>query len=203
MFVQHVQATVFDLHEPRTLQGLFIDYKNILSEFGQEVNAIKTSFIKSILENKFDDSIGFHDRFQKNESTLVFDATRCGSFLESAIICWGLSPEQLMKNVALQIKEKAKHLQQMQWPPTIEEACEKMDDNLLTEFVSWLRSPNPNEVKDLPKVYAIASLLQSFITVIRYRKKDKFPSATYEYNLWTKKKPRTCCCNEENGHIIS
>ena len=57
MFVQHVQATVFDLNEPRTLQGLLIDYKNILSEFGQEVNAIKTSFIKSILENKFDDSI--------------------------------------------------------------------------------------------------------------------------------------------------
>ena len=75
-----------------------------------------------------------------------------------------------MKNVALQIKEKAKHLQQMQWPSTIEEACEKMDDNLLTEFVSWLRSPNPNEVKDLPKVYAIASLLQSFIT----RKRTNF-----------------------------
>ena len=47
---------------------------------------------------------------------------------------------------------KLEILPQMQWPPTIDETCESIEENYLTLFVDWLKSPNKKE-----------SILQSLI----------------------------------------
>ena len=45
----------------------------------------QTSKLKSILEKEFGDAIGFHNRFQKNQSSIVYDVSKGGSYIEAAI----------------------------------------------------------------------------------------------------------------------
>ena len=67
VFVQHVENVVFDFNEPRPLQGLLLDYRNILFELGQVDKVPKTSFIKSLLIEEFGDTIGSHERYEKTK----------------------------------------------------------------------------------------------------------------------------------------
>ena len=59
-----------------------------------------------MLQNEFKDKIGFHARFHKNQSTIVYDAPAGGSYIEAAIYSWGISDEQLLHNVARRLSEK-------------------------------------------------------------------------------------------------
>ena len=52
-----------------TIHGLLLDYKKIMNNFGHETGAIKSSAVKDIIQNEFGNSIGFHARYLKNEST--------------------------------------------------------------------------------------------------------------------------------------
>ena len=60
-----------------------------------------------------------HNRYQKNESTLVLNRCRGGSFLESALNSWGLPIEDLLHNVACQVNEEAKNPLHISWPLSI------------------------------------------------------------------------------------
>ena len=57
-------------------QGLLNDYHNFLFDLRGEEKVYKTSYIKTLISEEFKDQIIFHNRYQKNESTLVF--SRCG-----------------------------------------------------------------------------------------------------------------------------
>ena len=48
------------MNEPRTLNGLLLDYQNMMSNVGLSIYSIKTSRIKELLINEFKDKIGFH-----------------------------------------------------------------------------------------------------------------------------------------------
>ena len=61
---------------------------------------------------------------------------------ESAINSWGLSIEEVLKNVARRINEEIKSLPQMQWSPTIDEVSAVPSENFLTLFVEWLEGPD-------------------------------------------------------------
>ena len=50
--------------------------------------------LKEILEKEFGDRIGFHKRYHVTESTVVFNRTDGGDFIEAAINSWGIDPEQ-------------------------------------------------------------------------------------------------------------
>ena len=71
-----MQRTVCQLNEPQTLKGLLFDYHNFLFDLSGEEKVYETSYIKTLISEKFKDQIIFHNRYQKNESTLVF--SRCG-----------------------------------------------------------------------------------------------------------------------------
>ena len=76
VFIDQMQRTVCQLNEPRTLKGLLNDYHNFLFDLRGEEKVHKTSYIKTLISEEFKDQIIFHNRYQKNESTLVF--SRCG-----------------------------------------------------------------------------------------------------------------------------
>ena len=84
----------------------------------------------------------------KNKSTLVYDCRNSVSFLESAINSWGLSIEELLKNVARRINEEIKSLPPMQRPPTIDEDSAVRCENFLTLFVEWLEGPDKRKRGD-------------------------------------------------------
>ena len=167
MFLDHAKKIIFDLNEPRTLQGLLLDYKAMFADYGKSVGNMKTSFIKKLLEDEFNQElqVGFHARPHTNESTLIFDASQGGNFLEAAINSWGIPLDKLVKNVAQRIRVYEKErTPAYKWPPTIEEMEDEMETtNTLTKLVGWLKSPNKKEPELSPKIPYIASALESLV----------------------------------------
>ena len=106
MFFQHVRSSVLQMHEPRTLQGLLQDSNDLMRNYGFDVSSIKTSRIKQLLKEQFGNKLGFHDSYRKNQSTIVYDTTAGGSYIEAAINLWGVSDELLINTVARRLKEK-------------------------------------------------------------------------------------------------
>ena len=90
-------------------QGLLNDYHNFLFDLRGEEKVYKTSYIKTLISEEFKDQIIFRNRYQKNESTLVFSRCGGGSFLESVLISWGLPIEDLL-HVARQVKMQKVYL---------------------------------------------------------------------------------------------
>ena len=52
--LNHVRIVIFDLYEPRTLQGLLQDFKRMLKNFGFDSNNIKFSYVKDIIKQEFE-----------------------------------------------------------------------------------------------------------------------------------------------------
>ena len=169
VFIDHVQRTVSQLNETRTLKGFLHDYRNFLFDLRGEKKVYKTSYIKAPISEEFKDQIRFHNRYQKNESALVFSRCRGGSFFESELNSWGWPIEDILHNVAHQVNEDVKGLPQIPWPPSIANLCAYAPENFLTIFVGWLIKPEETNPDLTPKVYATASLLQSLVTNKRTR----------------------------------
>ena len=55
VFVDHVQRTVCQLNETRTLKGLLNDYHNFLFDLREEEKVYKTSYIKTLISEEFKD----------------------------------------------------------------------------------------------------------------------------------------------------
>eukprot|EP00112_Aurelia_sp_Birch-Aquarium-sp1_P018096 Seg4270.2 transcript_id=Seg4270.2/GoldUCD/mRNA.D3Y31 product="hypothetical protein" protein_id=Seg4270.2/GoldUCD/D3Y31 len=164
LFFQHVRKVVLDLNEPRTLQGLLLDYRNIADNFGFSTEGIKTSKIKQMLADQFPGQLGFHDRYHKNQSTLVYDVREVGSFIEAAIYSWGISNEQLLNTAARRLRDELIGTG-MIWPPTIEEIeTEEKPDPLMLKFLTWLKTPATKKFETCsdPQVSSLASLLKSY-----------------------------------------
>ncbi len=168
MFFQHVQKVVFELKEPRSLQGLLLDYTSLMKNFGFDMTTTKSSTIKQLLQKEFEDKIGFHVRFHKNKSTIVYDTSEGGSYIEAAIYSWGVSDEQLLNSVARRLKQKLTNDEIMAWPPTANELDLPEEPNMLLRmFLTWLRNPAQTSFStpcDEPDILSIASLISSFVT---------------------------------------
>ena len=159
VFIDQMQRTVCQLNEPRTLKGLLNDYHNFLFDLRGEEKVYKTSYIKTLISEEFKDQIIFHNRYQKNESTLVFSSCGEGSFLESALNSWGFSLEDLLHNLARQVNEDAN-------------LCQEALENFLTKFVGWLINPGTRNPDLSPEVYAIASLYNLYQSINPINEQD-------------------------------
>lgn len=167
MFFERVRTTVLSMNEPRTLEGLLLDYNQIKRNNGMEaMNG--TGNVKKMLQTEFKDKIGFHDRFHKNQSTIVYNTSAGGSFVEAAIYAWGISDEQLLHNVALRLKDRLSGENDMPWPPRVVDLEDIEEPHvLLRKFLTWLKDPgvqNFTEACDDPDIVALSSLLFSLIT---------------------------------------
>eukprot|EP00794_Sanderia_malayensis_P017851 gene17851-19634_t len=168
MFFSHVRKVVIEMNEPRTLKGLLLDYENMLRNFGFDTNTTKTSTIKNMLQKEFDDKIGFHNRYHKNMSTIVYDTSSGGSFIEAAMYSWGVDDEQLLNTVARRLKNNFAGDARMSWPPRVDELEQKEEPNLLLrKFLTWLKDPAAKDFDEnckSPEIASLASLLYSFIS---------------------------------------
>ena len=158
---------MFDFNEPRTLTGLLLDYRQIFEKFGYNSDSKSTKWIKSILSDEFKEKIGFHNRYHKNKSTIVYDTESGGTYIEAAINSWGISDEQHINNVARRLKEKLEKHEGLVWPPTIEEIeTDETPDPILLKFLVWLQNPSSQNIQEGldPSILTLASLLRSHIS---------------------------------------
>ena len=117
MSFQHVSEVIFELQEPRTLQGLLRDYDNLLNNYGFDSSEIKSATIRDMLHIEFSNTIAFHNRFQKNKSTIVYDATVAGgNYIEVAINSWGINDEQLLQTTPRRLKDSMSKEMHINWP---------------------------------------------------------------------------------------
>ncbi|KAG0711621.1 hypothetical protein GWK47_020229 [Chionoecetes opilio] len=165
MWFKHIRNVVLEQHELRTLQSLLQDYIQMLRTFGMNVGVVKSCTIKTMIQEEFHDRIGFHERYQKNHSALVYDTYSGGSYAEAAINCWGVTDDQLISTVAQRINAHASQAQVMSWPPHVDELVDEEDsEELLYKFVTLLKKPKVGEDQKDPAVLALTSLLTSYIT---------------------------------------
>ena len=74
-----------------------------------------------MIQDEFQEKIGFHDCYHKNKSTIVYNKSAGGSYIESAIYSWGVSDEQLINTIARRLRNKLMAAKCMKWPPTVDE----------------------------------------------------------------------------------
>ena len=103
------EKIIFQDNKPRTLKGLLDDCNHLLSNHNFP-KCEQTSKLKSILEKEFGDAIGFHNRFQKNQSSIVYDVLKGSSYIQAAINAWGIS-DLLSRSVASRLRNNIKILQ--------------------------------------------------------------------------------------------
>eukprot|EP00795_Rhopilema_esculentum_P001945 gene1945-17483_t len=153
--------------EPRTLKGLMNDYNKLLDNFNYP-ECERTLYIKKILEDNFGDELGFHNRFQKNESTIVYDSQSGGTYIEVTINSWGIDKEHSMNSVAHHLRDTFKNQPIQEWPPHSDRLTEeKQPQEELRCFRTWLRSPStkdfPDDCED-PISTAFSDILLAYVT---------------------------------------
>eukprot|EP00794_Sanderia_malayensis_P000931 gene931-241_t len=140
----------------------------MLRNFGFDTNTTKTSTTKIMLQKEFDDKIGFHNRYHKNMSTIVYDTSSGGLFIEAAMYSWGVDNEQLLNTVARRLKNNFAGDARMSWPTRVDELEQKEEPNLiLRKFLTWLKDPAAKDFDEnckSPEIASLASLLYSFIS---------------------------------------
>ena len=121
----------------------------------------KSNTITSMLEREFQDTIGFHIRYHKNDSSLVYDTAGGGSYIEAAINSWGITDKH-------RIKESVSRETPMYWPPHIDSLEKDEESNqLLSKFLTWLKNSRATDIDELnkdPSIKVLSSLLMSFVT---------------------------------------
>jgi hypothetical protein len=168
MFLEHVRHVILELSEPRTLQGLVSDYNDNLKNFGYDINKTRSSYVKQMIEDEFGTSVGFHERFHKNQSIIVYDTSAGGSYVEAALYAWGITDDQLLNVAAKRMRENISFDDHLQWPPHVQDLCKSENPtSLLRKFVTWLKAPNFANFADPcddPEIVSLSSLLWSYIT---------------------------------------
>ena len=159
VFFTRVQIIISEEHEIRTLQGLLADYKIIVGNYGYQVESTKTSYIKEILQREFCERIGLQDRPQVNLSDFVYDRSATGS-IEAAMRSYGLSDEQLIKNVACRLIKLVEKVSTIQWPSSVAELEEEEE---LSEHI-LLKDPSKCKIALNPTTHALTSLITKYIT---------------------------------------
>ena len=102
----------------------------------------KKSKLKSVLEKESGDAINFHNRFQKNQSSIVYDVSKGGSYIEATINAWGISDDNLLRNVASRLRNKTKNFTNLTWPPHPKHLDNPLDmPEELLKFLVWLKYP--------------------------------------------------------------
>ena len=129
-----------------------------------------------IIKDKFCDNIGFHNRYIKNESTIVYDTSDGGSYIEAALYSWSISDDQLLHTCARRLREKLNSADYVDWPPTVEEvASAEEPEALLQKFLVWLNdlAEKPNGNFNDGSIVTIASFISYLITGKRTLSKMK------------------------------
>ena len=164
LFFQYVDAVIFTEHEIRSLQSLLTDYKRIVGDYGYAVGDMKSSYLKDLLIDEYNEKIGFKERSEVNKSEWVYDVGAGGDYIESATLSLGISDEQLLHNLAPRLSKLIKDTSTVPWPAKIdhleegEEVC-----LLLLKLLTWLKQPT-RTVDLSPSTLSLASMITYHVT---------------------------------------
>ena len=67
----------------------------IIENYNDSVYGVNSRFVKTLLIGEYEDSIGFHVWYQKNESEVVYDNYNSSSYVEAAISSMGITDERV------------------------------------------------------------------------------------------------------------
>ena len=141
------------------------DYSNVLMNHNFPTIS-RPATIKTMLQKEFSETIGFHNRLHKNQSVIVYDVSKEGSFIESAVNFWRISIASMIKHVAKHTRENFRSLESMVWPPSTAdlEITSEIPDEIL-KFLIWLRNSLDDSmtVKN-PKIISLRGIIFSYIT---------------------------------------
>ena len=108
IFFKKIDQIIFEEHEIRSLQSLLQEYKQVAAEYGFSVGNLKSSYVKELLIKEYGDSIGFHERPERNKSEFIYDTNGRGNYVEAAFNSFGITDEQLFLNLAPRLGEHIK-----------------------------------------------------------------------------------------------
>ena len=163
MFMDHVRCVIFEEHEIRSLQSLLRDYKSIVGTYGFPISGVKSSYVKEILLREFGDHIGFHQRLQKKQGEVVYDANGAVSYVDAAISSLGVGDQQLIENLAKRLRNDVNQTETLPWPPKVAELEQKEEFSpLVTQLISSLKKPGHPD--DDVKACALSSLITYYVT---------------------------------------
>ena len=132
---------------------------------GYQVESTKTSCNKEILQREFGERIGFQDRPQVNLSDFLYDGSATGSYIEAAMRSYGLSDEQLIKNVACRLIKLVEKVPTIQWPSYVAELEEEEElSQHILYLLTWLKDPSRCKIDLNPTTHALTSLITKYIT---------------------------------------
>ena len=166
MWLEHVKEVLLEASEPRSLKTLLTDYNSLLQNFNIKT-ITKTATIKKMLKEEFGDRIGFHERKQRNLSAIVYSKMECGNLIDAALDSFGISDDQLLRNVAKRLHSKLKGESNMQWPPRVSELEQDGRSEaliLIIKLITWAQNPSNNDFNNDSSALALSDLLLSFIT---------------------------------------
>ncbi|KAK5899993.1 hypothetical protein CesoFtcFv8_009411 [Champsocephalus esox] len=165
LFFRYVYSIIFTEREIRSLQSLLAEYNCIVGDYGYEVGDVKSSYVKGLLIDEYQETIGFKERNQMNMNQWVYGVGGGGDYIEAAISSLGISDEQLLQNLAQWLSKKIKDTTTVPWPPRIdhleegEEVCE-----LLLKLLTWLKQPERKTADISPATLSLASMITYHIT---------------------------------------
>ena len=116
---------------------------------------------------EFADRINFQNRLQVNRSEFVFGKTAGSSYIEAAMLSYGICDEYLLKNVARRLQERFKKEQQekeqvLPWRCHVKdvEKTENTPESILA-LLTWLKDPGKSKIDRNPVSNSLCRCLQS------------------------------------------
>ena len=104
------------------MSGLLSDYKNMRHNFNME-KGTNTATVRMMLEKEFSAAIGFHRRYQANQSIIAYEKSVDCDFIQAAINAWAIDDDLLLQN-------NSESMERFTEPPLP-----------IRKFVSWLSDP--------------------------------------------------------------
>ena len=91
----------------------------------------------------------------------------CGNLIDAALDSFGISDDQLLRNVAKRLHSRLKGESNMQWPPRVSELEQDGRSEaliLIIKLITWVQNPSNNDFNNDSSALALSDLLLSFIT---------------------------------------
>ena len=136
-FINHVNETIANDEEPRTLKNLCKDYSNMLENFGL-YKTVKSDLIKDLLILHFGDTIGFHTRHQRNKRAFVYSRRTGQTYYEAVLNGLEVADVDILfiacNRLRINIKQDTRYY--IPWPPNLNDLCnESKSESVMIRFL--------------------------------------------------------------------
>ena len=137
--------------EIRQLQWLLSDCKVAVGDYGLEVGAVKSGYLKQLLTKEYGGRIGLKEPFQKNQNEMVYDVAGGGSYNDTALYAASIHDKQRMQNLCSRLNSKINETECVQWLARIDQLGEKEDMSCTGSILELAETPPKRKHLDFEK----------------------------------------------------